>query len=296
MLLSARSGEEAILEGLDTGADDYLVKPFTTRELVARVQTHLELHRLRNEWAVKLERANQELEAFSYSVSHDLRAPLRHIAGFAALIQRHHATNLDEVGLRRLKMIAESAERMGQMIEDLLGFSRMARTEFRRSRVDLQALTHAVLEELREDTRGRRIRWTIGRLPEVEGDPAMLRLVMANLLGNAVKYTGTREEAMIEVGAVDHGPRGIEVFVRDNGVGFDMANAGRLFGVFQRFHRQDEFPGTGIGLANVSRIVQRHGGRAWGEGVPGQGATFYFSLPRLEPESRGSVTREVGRP
>jgi PAS domain S-box-containing protein len=253
------------------------------REAEQRIET---LHQELRAQAEQLEVANRELEAFSYSVSHDLRAPLRHIAGFVDLLLRHNESQLDETGQRRLRAIAESARRMGELIDDLLVFSRMGRVELQHSRVNLNALVKAVLVELEGETQGRRIRWIISRLPQVEGDPSMLRLALTNLVSNAVKYTGTREEAVIEVGAVESAPEAIEVFVRDNGVGFDMAYVDKLFGVFQRLHRQDEFAGTGIGLANVRRIVHRHGGKTWAEGAIGQGATFHFSLPRPEEEGR----------
>lgn len=246
------------------------------REAEQRIET---LNRALKSQAEQLEVANRELEAFSYSVSHDLRAPLRHIAGFVDLLLRHNQSQLDETGQRRLKVIAKSAHRMGQLIDDLLAFSRMGRAELQRSKVDLNALVQTVLRDLEEEIRERRIRWVVSRLPQVEGDSSMLRLALNNLVANAVKYTGTREEAVIEIGAVENAAEGTGVFVRDNGVGFDMAYSGKLFGVFQRLHRQEEFPGTGIGLANVRRIIQRHGGKTWAEGALDQGATFYFSLP-----------------
>jgi len=270
------SGEPRFLLGI---SEDITEK----REAERRIEA---LNRELRSQSEQLEVGNRELEAFSYSVSHDLRAPLRHIAGFVDLLLRHNESELDETGQRRLKAIAESAHRMGQLIDDLLLFSRMGRAELQRSRVDLNALVKTVLRDLEEETRGRRIRWVVGRLPEVEGDPSMLRLALANLVANAVKYTGTREEAVIEIGAVENASDGTGVFVRDNGVGYDMAYAGKLFGVFQRLHRQEEFPGTGIGLANVRRIIHRHGGKTWAEGALGQGATFYFSLPRHEGEER----------
>ena len=226
-----------------------------------------------------LEAANKELEAFSYSVSHDLRAPLRHIDGYASLLAKAAAVSLDEKGKRYLQTISESATRMGQLIDDLLIFSRMGRQEMLHDRVDLNHLIASVLHDLQHDLQDRAISWTIAQLPEVTGDASMLRQVFANLVGNAIKFTGTRPQATIEIGSRQTSPEEAVVFVRDNGVGFDMRYANKLFGVFQRLHRADEFDGTGIGLANVRRIIHRHGGKTWAEGVLGEGAVFYISLP-----------------
>ncbi len=230
-----------------------------------------------------LEAANKELEAFSYSVSHDLRAPLRHIDGYASLLSKAAAVSLDDKAKRYLQTISESATRMGQLIDDLLIFSRMGRQEMLHGKVDLNQLIASVLHDLRHDLQDRTISWTIAQLPEVIGDAAMLRQVFENLVSNAIKFTGTRPQASIEVGSRQSSQEEIVVFVRDNGVGFDMRYANKLFGVFQRLHRADEFDGTGIGLANVRRIVHRHGGKTWAEGALGEGATFFVSLPMTRP-------------
>lgn len=226
-----------------------------------------------------LEAANKELEAFSYSVSHDLRAPLRHIHGYASLLSNAVAASLDDKGKRYLQTISDSATQMGQLIDDLLVFSRMGRQEMLQGTVNLNQLIASVQHELRHDLQGRAISWTIAPLPEVTGDAAMLRQVFLNLIANAVKFTGTRPQASIEIGSHSSSQDEVVLFVRDNGVGFDMRYASKLFGVFQRLHRADEFEGTGIGLANVRRIIHRHGGRTWAEGVVGGGATFYLTLP-----------------
>jgi signal transduction histidine kinase len=227
-----------------------------------------------------LEAANKELEAFSYSVSHDLRAPLRHIDGYAALLRKTVDQSLNEKAARYLQTISDAAKQMGQLIDDLLVFSRMGRQDMLQTTVNMDQLIKSILSDLRLDLHGRQISWTIASLPEVKGDPSMLRQVFMNLLTNALKFTSTKPMASIEIGVEPPSSDEVVVYVRDNGVGFDMQYAPKLFGVFQRLHRADEFEGTGIGLANVRRIVHRHGGRTWADGMPDKGATFYVALPR----------------
>jgi signal transduction histidine kinase len=277
VLLSARAGEEAVLEGLQPGADDYLVKPFAARELLARVQTHLELARLRREWSSQLERANNELEAFSYSVSHDLRAPLRVIDGFSKILLTDHSSKLDEQGRDYLERVRAETQRMAHLIDDLLSLSKMTRASLSRERVDLTDVARRILIELGGREPDRKIESRVSDGLVVQADPRLLRVMLENLLGNAWKFTSKQPVARI---AVDKEERGTETvfFVRDNGAGFDMAYAKKLFSPFHRLHSEAEFEGTGIGLATVHRIVTRHGGRIWAEALPGQGATFLFTL------------------
>jgi chemotaxis family two-component system sensor kinase Cph1 len=229
--------------------------------------------------ADQLQKSNKELEAFSYSVSHDLRAPLRHIAGYAELLTDIEAGNLSQRGQRFLDTIGESAKFAGTLVDNLLSFSQMGRSAMRLSEVNLLAMIEAICREMRPDYEGREIHWNIKPLPIVIADPAFLHLAMRNLLANAIKYTRKQAVAEIEVDALER-ERDVVISVRDNGVGFDMQYAGKLFGVFQRLHRMEEFEGTGIGLANVRRIIERHDGSVWAEGTLNKGATFYFSLPK----------------
>lgn len=224
--------------------------------------------------------ALDELEAFSYSVSHDLRAPLRHIDGFTSMLREQlRPEQLDQKCQRYLNSITNAARGMGQLIDDLLAFAQIGRSELRRTRVQLEELVALTRRDLQSEIDGRNIGWHVGPLPQVEGDAALLRQVFDNLLRNAVKYTRGRAEAHIEIGAQDAIAGEVVIYVRDNGAGFDMKYTDKLFGVFQRLHSSAEFEGTGVGLANVRRIIQRHQGRTWAEGTVGAGATFYFSLP-----------------
>jgi PAS domain S-box-containing protein len=230
---------------------------------------------------LELEASNKELEAFAYSASHDLRAPLRHVAAYAELLQKTASSVLDERSQRYVTNLLESAKRMGTLIDDLLGFSRIGRVETRMTLVSLEEVLREVLREMERETVGRDIAWKVGSpLPSVHGDRSMLGLALSNLVSNAVKFTRTRPHAEIEIGCSDDPGEDVTMFIRDNGVGFDMKYANKLFGVFQRLHLPEDFEGTGIGLATVQRIVARHGGRVWAEGVVDEGATFYFSLPK----------------
>ncbi|WP_406701202.1 ATP-binding protein [Singulisphaera sp. Ch08] len=237
------------------------------------------------ELSEELKRSNQELEAFSYSVSHDLRAPFRHIVGYAELLSEQLV--LSETGQRYLSTIIESAQFAGILVDNLLAFSQMARSGISPVNLNVNQLVNEVCREVMAESAGRIIHWKIQPLSDAWADPVMMRLVLRNLLSNAVKYTRKRDEASIEIGCEDHRAE-IIYFVRDNGTGFDMKYVGKLFGVFQRLHRMEEFEGTGIGLANVRRIIERHGGRTWAEGVVDQGATFYFTVPKKLRQVEGT--------
>lgn len=248
-----------------------------TQQEINTLNAELE-HRV-DERTKQLEAANKELEAFSYSVSHDLRAPLRHISGFADMLEKDVQGKLPEKSLHYLDVINSSARKMGTLIDDLLSFSRTGRAELRKSNFQMNQLLEDALLQVKNSTTDRKISWNIANLPEVFGDYNLLRLVWVNLLENAVKYSRTRKEATIRITfSEDHQEH---VFsIQDNGVGFDMQYVNKLFGVFQRLHSPTEFEGTGIGLANVRRIISRHGGRTWAEAELDRGATFYFSLPK----------------
>jgi PAS domain S-box-containing protein len=241
------------------------------------VQLNAELEQRVAQRTVELEAANKELEAFSYSISHDLRAPLRAVNGFAGIVLEDFSAQLPEEGKRHLERIRKGGERMGELIDNLLTFSRLSRQSVNRQLMDISKLVQNVLDELKPQRDGRQIEIKIGELPACHGDPALLKQVWVNLISNAIKYTRGREPAIVEIGCARENGEDV-FFVRDNGAGFDMQYANKLFGVFQRLHRADEFEGTGVGLAIVQRIVHRHGGRVWAEAKVNEGATFYFSI------------------
>jgi PAS domain S-box-containing protein len=256
----------------------------TNNDITDRKRREEEIRGLNQELGKRsaaLEASNKELEAFAYSVSHDLRAPLRHMVGFAELLQKAASTRLDDKSQRYMRIILESAKRMGALIDDLLAFSRIGRAETQKTPVNLDHLVKEALSEVQLETTGRDIVWRIDKLPVCYGDRSMLRVVLVNLLSNAVKFTRPRSKAEIDVGWTPRNTEEVEIFVRDNGAGFDMKYVDKLFGVFQRLHHMEAFEGTGIGLATVQRIVHRHGGAVRAEGAIDKGATFYFSVPKF---------------
>lgn len=314
IMLTARETKEDMTQGLEAGADDFVGKSSDMAVLKARIRALLrrkffseenrrigeqllrqdhemtearaarELAEARAVLVEELGRKNKELEAFSYSVSHDLRAPLRSINGFSKVLLEEYGDKLDVNGKHYLDRVCAAARRMGDLIDDLLQLSKVGRVELRRKPVDLSALARTVAKELQRATPDRRVQMLIPDGVMVDADLGLLQVVLENLLGNAWKFTAPAGEAVIEFGA-SRQDGVLTYFVRDNGAGFDMAHAGRLFTPFQRLHSEVKFPGTGIGLATVHRIVQRHGGRVWAEGAVERGATFFWTLPAPRPGS-----------
>jgi len=245
------------------------------QETIGRLNAELE--RRVAERTAQLEAVNKELEAFSYSVSHDLRAPLRAVDGYTRMLREDYGTRLDDEGRRICSVISDSARDMGRLIDDLLAFSRAGRAAMQRSAIDMAALARSAYFELTRPEDRERIAFAIAPLPAAVGDPSLIRQVWRNLLSNAVKFSSEKDRAVITVSSEQQDDE-IVYTVRDNGAGFDMRYAGKLFGVFQRLHSTREFEGTGVGLAIVQRIVVRHGGRVWAQGEPGKGAVFSFTL------------------
>jgi light-regulated signal transduction histidine kinase (bacteriophytochrome) len=292
-------------KGYSIGAVDYILTPLIPEVLKAKVKVFVELFEktelLKNQTEIlekanrlltehanqiqelneKLNFANKELESFSYSVSHDLRAPLRHIIGFVDMLNKTTQEKLNEKELHYLKVISNSSVQMGSLIDDLLAFSRIGRTEMQKLKFNPNNLLKKLLDENAEEIKMRQIELNITELPDIIGDETLLQQVFVNLISNALKYTRKQPKPVITIGSKT-GAYEIIFFVKDNGAGFNMDYVQKLFGVFQRLHSADEFEGTGIGLANVQRIVTRHGGRVWAEGEVGKGACFYFALPIMQ--------------
>jgi two-component system sensor histidine kinase/response regulator len=282
------------VEAMKTGALDYILKPFKLSVILPVISRALAMRRLRleneeltlrlHERADQLEAANKELEAFSYSVSHDLRAPLRAIDGYCRMIEEDSGDKLDEEGKRLFAVVRASGQKMGQLIDDLLAFSKLGRQHMNASQVDMNALVNEAWKEVQASSPEIAADFRLQPLPLAWGDRALLKQVWINLLSNAMKYSAKRDKPVVEVGGDAQGSM-MSFCVKDNGAGFDMRYADKLFGVFQRLHREEEFSGTGIGLAIVQRVVIRHGGRVWAEGKKDEGAAFFFSLPGDEAKS-----------
>ncbi len=280
IFLTAYADEQTIARAKDAGPFGYLVKPFRERDLYVTIEMARERSRLEAE----LEAANRELDSFSYSVSHDLRAPLIAIDGFSRILQETYAGYLPPDGVECLARIRQAANQMDQLIEDFLRLSRVTRAPIQMMKLDISQISHEILIQLATQEPDRSVHWTVEENLSAYGDPGLCEIALKNLIGNAWKYTRKTEHAQIQVGSQMQGQTRV-FYIKDNGAGFPQEKANLLFIPLQRLHSQQEFPGNGIGLATVQRIIHRHGGRIWAEGKPGEGATFFFTLPE-EAEQR----------
>ncbi|WP_425058412.1 Sensor histidine kinase RcsC [Sporomusa carbonis] len=299
IFLTSSNDEDSIKKGFELGAQDYVVKPFNISELLARVHTHIKL----KQQTESLLQANRELDSFCYSVSHDLKAPLLSISKLTEYLAADYSDKLDSDGRELIANIQEKSKEVINIIDHLLEFSRMSEMEMKIESINLEQLFREVYGELIKLEPLRQVQFTIHHLPMIHGDPVMIKLLVLNILSNSLKYTRNRKTAMIEVTSAESGAEYI-ISVKDNGAGFDMRYSSRLFNVFQRLHSDNEFEGSGVGLAISQKILKRHNGKAWITGVVNEGATFYFSLPKkgignvtgnIQRDSCGKLPRRMGK-
>lgn len=270
-----------VFEGYEKGAFSYITKPFEPQVLLSKVRFFLDKYNQEKELkqrTIELQQTNEELESFSYTVSHDLRAPLRAIDGFSKVLAKKTKDKLDPDESRYLNVIIENVGKMGTLIDDLLDYSRMGRLKKKENQVDLEQLINEIFNDLMQSHNQNHIQLTLHPLPKLKGDREMMKHVISNLLGNAIKFSSQKDKTLIEIGGEEGEDNNI-YYIKDNGAGFDMEYSDKLFGMFQRLHSDDEFEGTGVGLAIVQRIIQRHKGKIWAESELDKGATFFFSMP-----------------